>query len=139
MILNVNQNRIYIRWVYFYICMRTNFSNLKSTTMYRVLSFLIIVSLLGIGSCKKKSADPDICGTTWATQLSAEITALSNAAMAYATDPSTPNCNAYKTAYQNYLDALEPFGDCALWTTQQKADLQDAIDEAQQQISTLCE
>ena len=107
--------------------------------MNRVLCFLIVVSLLGIGSCKKKATDPDYCGTNWAPQLSTEINALSTAAQAYFTDPSTPNCNAYKTAYQNYLDALQPFSNCAAWTEQQKNELQDAINEAEQEISTLCQ
>lgn len=107
--------------------------------MYRVLFILLVVSFLLIDSCKKKATDPDYCGTSWATQLSTEITALSTAAQAYATSQTTENCNAYKTAYQNYLDALKPFGDCAAWTEQQKNDLQDAINEAEQDISTLCQ
>jgi hypothetical protein len=107
--------------------------------MNRVLCFLIVVSLLGIGSCKKKATDPDYCGSAWATQVSAQVTALSVAAQAYALDQSPANCNAYKTAYQNYLDALKPFVNCDAWTAQEKNDLQDAIDEAEQDISTLCE
>jgi hypothetical protein len=106
---------------------------------YRVISFLIILSFLGVGSCKKKATDPDYCGTAWATQVSSEINAVSTAAQLYASDPSTANCNAYKTAYQNYLNALNPFVDCAAWTVQQKNELEDAISEAQQQISTLCQ
>jgi hypothetical protein len=107
--------------------------------MYRVLCFLIIVSFLGIGSCKKKTTDPDICGSAWATQLSDETNALIAAAQTYSTDPTTQNCNAYKTAFQNYLDALQPFTDCTAWTTEQKNELQDAIDEAEAEISTLCQ
>jgi len=106
---------------------------------YRVLGFLIIVSFLGIGSCKKKAADPDFCATSWATQVSSQLNAVTAAAQVYATNPTTPNCNALKTAYQNYLNALDPFVDCATWSTQQKNELQDAIDEAQQQINTLCQ
>jgi hypothetical protein len=106
--------------------------------MYRVLCFLIVVTFLGLGSCKKKATDPDYCSTSWATQLSSEVNALSTAAQTYASNPTTATCNAYKTAYQNYLDALEPFGDCALWTAQQKTELQDAINAAQQEINTLC-
>jgi hypothetical protein len=115
------------------------FSNLNSTTMYKVLCFLIVVSFLGIGSCKKKSADPDNCGASWAAQLSTEINAVAAAAQTYSSNPTTPNCNALKTAYQKYLDALQPFTDCTAWTTQQKNDLQDAINEAEQEISTLCQ
>jgi hypothetical protein len=107
--------------------------------MYRVLCFLIVVSFLGIGSCKKKATDPDYCATSWATKLSTEINAVSAAALTYSNDPTTPNCNAFKAAYQKYLDALKPFGNCAAWTEQQKNDLQDAISEAEQDISTLCQ
>ena len=97
--------------------------------MYRVLCFLVIVSFLGIGSCKKKATDPDFCGSTWVTQVTDEANALSTAATAYATDPTTPNCNAYKAAFQDYLDALKPFADCAGWTEQDKNALLDAMDD----------
>ena len=110
-----------------------------SLSMYRVLFFLIVVSFLGMGSCKKKSADPDYCGTAWATQVTAEVNALSTAAQTYASNPTAANCNAYKAAYQNYLDALEPFVECAAWTAQQRNELEDAINEAQQQLTTLCQ
>ena len=110
-----------------------------SVTVYRFLLFLIVISFLGMGSCKKKAVDPDYCGTTWATQVTTESNAVSAAAQTYAANPTTQNCNALKTAYQNYLNALEPFVDCASWTTQQTNELQDAIDAAQQQINTLCQ
>jgi hypothetical protein len=107
--------------------------------MYRVLCFLIIVSFLGIGSCKKKATDPDYCGTSWASQVTSQSNALSTAIQTYATNQTPANCTALKTAYQNYLNALEPFFDCASWTAQQSDELQNAIDAAQQQINTLCQ
>ena len=107
--------------------------------MYRALFVLIVVSFLGIGSCKKKTTDPDLCSTAWATQLSSEINALAAASQAYGSDPTPANCNAFKAAYQDYLNALEPFTDCAAWTDQQKQELQDEIDNAQAEISTLCQ
>jgi hypothetical protein len=119
--------------------MITIFTNTNSIKMYRVLCFLIIVSFLGIGSCKKKTTDPDKCATNWAAQLSTEINAVSAASQAYASNQTPANCNALKSAYQKYLDALEPFVDCTAWSTEQKNELQDAIAEAEQEISTLCE
>jgi hypothetical protein len=119
--------------------MTKDFINLNPNIMYKAICLLIVVSFLGMGSCKKKSTDPDRCGTAWSTQLSTQINAVTAAAQAYGTDPSAANCNALKTAYQNYLNALEPFTDCAAWTAQQKDDLQTAIDEAQQQVNTLCQ
>lgn len=107
--------------------------------MSRLICLLIVVSFLGMGSCKKNAADTDKCGTSWATQLSSQTTAISTAAQTYASNPTTPNCNALKQAYQNYLNALEPFADCTAWTQQQKTQLQNEITEAEQEISTLCQ
>ena len=107
--------------------------------MLRVFCLLIVISFLGLGSCKKKVTDPDFCNSAWATQVQTEITALSNALVLYTNDPSPANCNAYKTAYQNYIDALEPFGECSLWSIQEKTAWEDAIDDARAEISTLCQ
>jgi hypothetical protein len=106
--------------------------------MYRVICFLIIVSFLGIGSCKKKVTDPDYCSTAWALQLSTEITALTNAAIVYTNDPTVANCNSYKAAYQDYLNALKPFLNCALWSAAEKTELQNEIADAESEISTMC-
>jgi len=106
--------------------------------MKKILCFLIIVSFLGLDACKKNPADPDFCGTTWATQITTELNALSNAATAYSTTPNTTTCNAYKAAYQDYLDAMEKFLDCALWTSVQKAELENAIEEAEDDLADLC-
>lgn len=92
-----------------------------------------------MGSCKKKATDPDYCGAAWATQISAEVTALSNAATAYSANPTPTTCNAFKTAYQDYLDALKPFSNCDAWTEEQQNELQDEIAAAELEISTLCE
>lgn len=106
--------------------------------MLRVLTFLVILSL-GLCSCKKDATDPAGCATNWAEEVQAEITDLSNAAAAYGTNPTTATCSAYKAAYQDYVDALKPFLKCSTWTAQQKADLQDTIDEAESEIETLCD
>lgn len=106
--------------------------------MKKLLSFLIIVSFLGLDACKKDATDPDFCGTAWATQVTTELNAVSNAAAAYSSTPNTTTCNAYKAAYQNYLNALEKFLDCSLWTSVQKAQLEDAITEAEDDLDGLC-
>jgi len=59
--------------------------------------------------------------------------------MTYAQDPSTEHCTAYKAAAQDYIDALKPYEKCTLWTVQQKAEWQNAIDEAENEIDTLCD
>jgi hypothetical protein len=105
--------------------------------MKKVLFLLIVVTLLGLDSCKKKG-DPAFCTGAWATEVSDELTAAINAAMAYSTNPNTTTCNAYKTAMSNYIDALDKFSDCSTWTAQQKADLNNAIDDAREDLENAC-
>ena len=107
--------------------------------MTKVFCFVIILSFLGFGSCKKKATDPDYCNTAWATSLQPEITAFTNALATYTNDPTTANCNAYKAAFQDYIDALEPFGNCTAWSAQDKADWEEALADAEAEISTLCD
>ncbi len=106
--------------------------------MIRLLSLLIILSFLGFGSCKKKLTDPDYCSAGWATQVQAEVTALSNAMTVYINNPTDANCLSYKAAYQNYINALKPFSKCTLWPLQQKEAFEAALAEAEAEISTLC-
>jgi hypothetical protein len=108
--------------------------------MLRLLSLLIIVTLVGLSSCKKdENNDPEYCGTAWASAVQDEITALTNAAMTYGQEPTTENCNAYKAAGQAYIDALEPYDKCSLWTVQQKTEWKNAIDEAKAELNDLCQ
>lgn len=100
--------------------------------------FAAITICLSLISCKKDASDPGYCGTAWSTQLSSELTALSNTATAYASSPTPANCTSYKTAYQNYLDALKPFAKCSLYTASQKTELENSIAQAETEISTLC-
>jgi predicted GTPase len=107
--------------------------------MVKVFSILVIFSFLGLSACKKDSNGPANCSANWASDVEAEMTALSNAATAYGTDPTHETCVDYKSAYQDYVNALKPLLNCSVYTAQQKEDLQDAIDSAEDDISTLCD
>lgn len=100
-----------------------------------LVAFVICISQI---SCKKIVTDPGNCGTAWSTQVSSELTALTNAATVYSSSPTTANCNSYKTAYQNYLNAIKPFTKCSAYTSAQKTELNNAIAQAESEISTLC-
>jgi hypothetical protein len=53
---------------------------------------------------------------------------------------SVENCIAYKAAYQEYIEALEPFLECASWSATELQELQDAIDESEEAMNELnCE
>lgn len=107
--------------------------------MTRLICLLIVLSFLGFGSCKKKSADADFCGTSWTTKLADKVTAMSNAATAYLSSPSTTTCTAYKASISAYIDALEPYGDCSLYATgTNKAQFDAAIAELRADLQDAC-
>ena len=66
-----------------------------------------------------------------------EIAALSTAGMNYALDMSDANCQAYKDAFEDYIDILKSLEDCAndLGTGSQ---WQQDLTEAEAAIDNLC-
>ena len=98
--------------------------------------FVCILCLFVLFSCKKD--DPVDCSVAWAIGLQNEINAISTATQAYMMDQSDANCNALKAAYQDYIDALRPYGDCATLTGQDRIEWQNALDEAEDNIDTIC-
>ena len=100
-----------------------------------LISFLAIM-IFGSWGCKK-STTPAGCSTAWATELSDEITAMSNAAQTYANNPTQQNCLAYKAAAQAYVNALSPYGNCASLTGQDRTSWQAAVNDAQQSVDNM--
>ena len=102
--------------------------------------FTIIFCLTLMFSSCSKDGDGDIvpCSTAWATDLQPEFTAVMNAASAYAQDDSQANCNAYKSAYQAWINALKPYGNCATLTGQDRIEWQAAVNEAEAEVADLC-
>lgn len=106
--------------------------------MKKLLLLLTVISFIGIGSCKKDK-DPDICTTNWAVQISDELESALTKYMTFLSDPSTANCNAYKTSMQAYLNALRQFEGCSEWSAVDRQDLAESIDEAEEELATACE
>lgn len=103
------------------------------------LVFFIALSAfaLVLTSCKDDNNDPTPCGATWGADLQDEINALSNALTAYSQNPTTANCEAYKQAYLDYLDELKGWGDCVTAGTQQHAEWQEAIEQAEDDVNSI--
>ena len=102
-------------------------------TIKMLLLSLVLSGLVCFVSCKK---DDDPSGCNYVTETQDELDALSAAATAYGNDPSTANCQAYKNAYQAYLNELEDHIDCAT-VNGQHDELQSAIDSAQASLDQL--
>jgi len=103
------------------------------------LFFIFCFTLLVTSCSKDGDAGLAPCTTAWATDLQGELTAVINAATAFGTDASDANCNAYKSAYQDYINALKPYGNCATLTGQNRTDWQEALNEAEADVATLCQ
>jgi gluconate kinase len=83
-------------------------------------------------SCKKDDDDP--VGCNYLTEVQNEANTLSAAATAFSEDPTNvAKCQAFKDAYQDYLNALESNIECATLSGQQ-AELQAAINQAQAEL-----
>ncbi len=92
----------------------------------------LILLLFFFFSCGD-DAPSDCDGSNFEFELRAEFDAISDAAIAYSSDPSSSNCNALKNAYRAYLDALRPYRNCAFnGTTRQRFDAE--LDAAEQAI-----
>lgn len=102
---------------------------MKKSTLFLFMSIFAISLFWSCGS-----SDPleDKCGTSWspADELQDEITALTNAATVYGQNPTIENCEAYKDAYQDYLDEIKDWEDCYVYVGQQ-AEFNQAIADAQ--------
>lgn len=107
--------------------------------MSRKIVFMLFLSMtvLGLWTCDKDNNNGTPCSTAWASELANELEAMMNAAQAYGLNPTVANCNAYKEAAQDYVDALEPYGNCATLTGQDRVAWQNAVDNAQQELDNL--
>jgi hypothetical protein len=101
--------------------------------------FFIFCFTLLVTSCSKDGDGITPCSTAWATDLQSELTAFATAAAAFSADQSDANCNAYKSAYQDYINALKPYGNCATLTGQNRTDWQNSLSEAEADVATLCQ
>lgn len=102
------------------------------------LFFIFCFTVLFSSCSKDNDAGVLNCSTAWAADLNNEFTAISNAAANYAMDQSAANCTTLKAAYQKYIDALKPYGNCATLTGQNRADWKKAVEDAEADIASIC-
>lgn len=105
----------------------------------KVLFALIMAfGILGLAACSNDDdVTEDPCSTAWSTELQAEIEAMSLAAQTYASDPTPANCEAYRTAAQAYIDALKPYGNCAVLTGQNRVAWEEAVAQAEANLEDM--
>ena len=103
-----------------------------------LLTIALFTTILVFNACSKDDIlnPTGNCGnSSWAEQVEKEITAWSNAATAYSQDPTTTNCNNYKSAGKNYLDALEGIKNCV--PSASSNDFKKAIEDAKNELDAM--
>ena len=76
------------------------------------------------------------CNEVFTVQFEQEINDITAAATAYAMNPTPENCQAYKDAYNDYIDSLEDWADCAD-ELGQSTEWQQSLDDARDAIDAL--
>lgn len=104
------------------------------------LLFALPFALFTITACGGDDDDIDnqtgFCTTAlYGERVSAALDQFSTAVNAYANDPSTANCEAYRDAAQDYLDVLREFETCTFLVDD--ADYQESLREAQQEVNDI--
>lgn len=113
---------------------------------FPVLIFAFFV-IMGLTTCENDEPEPDdildeYCSTPLEVLLKEESNNVANALTAYLNDFTVTNCNAYKAAYNEYLDSLYFYQErCAFVITDlARARMEDAIQDAESEINGLdCE
>ncbi|MFZ1706021.1 MAG: hypothetical protein WAT79_16870 [Saprospiraceae bacterium] len=102
-------------------------------TLFLLLTIFFAFNFVSCGSDDNDKG----CSVNWALDLQNEINVLNSAAQNYGQNPTTANCNAYKAAAQNYLNKLEPYGNCNTLTGQDRVDWQAAFDSARDSVNAI--
>lgn len=123
------------------------FSNPKNFKMKK-LSFLVL--LFGLISFSLVSCGDDDDGgggsiysgpnyfNAWGDAYFQALMEINNAAQAYAMEPTEENCNAFKAAYQSFINNVKPFQNCTAITGQDRQEFLQQIEEAEEEIDDLC-
>lgn len=103
--------------------------------MKRLFLFYIpcLIVMMGLYACGKSAINCHSAG--WAFAISNEAIALSEASSAYSLDQSKANCENYKKAYQDYINALKKYEKC-LEPSERSSWIQ-SLNDAEQEIKDL--
>ena len=96
--------------------------NLRNITRTVIFLMSLGIPLMGLIGCSNSddSSDNDLDCNNWTEQYLTQANAYSDAATLYANDPSLINCQNYKAAGLDYIDALEGVIDCVPTATTQE-------------------
>ncbi len=108
--------------------------------MLRVVSFLILFSLVGIGSCSKEeigSKDNSQPCSKWRDMMVTEKSAMTQAMTELAVEPSRTNCKISKDATLAYIDKAKIYLNCPAMSQSDRDELSTAIAAAEDSLKEM--
>jgi len=102
-----------------------------------ILSSVMLFLFLNFGCSTGEDSDVAPCSVQWSIELQDEIDALSQAAIIRGQNPSPATCENFRSAAEDYLEALRPYGNCSALTGQNRQEWQNAVEEAEVQIQEI--
>lgn len=108
---------------------------MKLKTLFYFMAFISV----GLIACGDDDDDGNVdCNSSFSIQaeLQDEIDAFTDAAFAYGNNPTPENCEAYKDAAADYLEAAEALQDCANQVGQGQ-EYQQALQAAQDSVDSI--
>lgn len=85
--------------------------HVTGSNIFLISLFLIFMGLMGCSSSDDDGILNSNCNN-WSEQYLAQANAFSDASILYTNDPTLANCQNYKAAGLNYVEALESVIDC---------------------------
>lgn len=95
----------------------------------KTLKLSIVVLCISFMACGSNSPSTALCTATFNEEFQDELEDVTNAASAYGQNPTPENCQAFKNAYLDYIDALEGWENCAT-INGSLAEYNQALDDA---------
>jgi len=110
-----------------------NFNN--SLKLTKVVFFITLLVLTSCGGSDDSLAQADCAGGLWTQSIQTELNAWSAAIQAYSANPSSSNCQKYKSTGQDYINALDRVKACV--PNQSLNEFENSLKEARTQISDI--
>lgn len=100
------------------------------------LSLLFAICLFFGAACSSGNDEPE-CVSDWESEVHGEFNALYSATLEFTNSPTLGSCQAYISAYQDYLDALSPLGNCAELSERDKENWQQTVENAEETLAMI--
>ena len=102
-----------------------------------IIAFLGLIGFLALTSCNEET-ETDPCNVDWLAETSDEASAIAFAHQQYTSDSSETNCTSLQNAYQNYIDAIRPIGDCSILSEGLMDIWRRALEQAEEALAEAC-